>query len=107
MLAESRISITGPNQWTDWIAADQFTILIAGTFVATIRSQVKRPDDPDSAAIDLELAGVKTWTAPAVLPAQLGSALMVRAGVADSDYTSGTAEVTVRSAGAGRAALLR
>lgn len=95
-------SITAEDTFTDWLILGQhyspghavlypFTVLVQGTFVATVTTQYKRPTDADSDAVD----DTVTIENPSLHVGEITGAWYVRAGVKTGDFTSGTVEIQV------------
>ena len=91
--------IGAANTFTDWVnvmdSASDFNFLtaIGGTWAGTVTVQLKREGEADSTAWD-----VKTYTANDVEKGSLGAGgLVVRAGFKTGEYTSGTANILVKS----------
>lgn len=93
-------SITAEDTFTDWLIVNRahspgqrafFSVLVQGSFTATVSVQYKRPTDDDSDAVDDDI----TIDEPKLHNGEIVGVYYVRAGVKSGDFTSGTVEVEV------------
>lgn len=101
----SSASISAQNTFTTAITVTGgvATLVVSGTFAATVVLQIRAPEDADGAAWANADTGWSDITNAALTAAgqwttvELGGAWQVRAGVKTGGYTSGTAKVWLRS----------
>lgn len=98
ILQTTEASISGANSFTSWIPTDArgyAVVTRTGGATATVTVQTKHEEAADSTAVDV--GTIANDAAGPQRVANLGGRLMVRAGVATDDYTSGTVTLKVEA----------